>query len=354
MNQLLTDHSPDIVAAAVEVLVAEQSVSISLLQRRLKLGYSTARSLMAILEKNGVVGALNDNEFRTLTQEYKMKDEPSPAMSNREKYIRSVFETTLFLWESHEEGNGGNTKAISLLSPAGPTRGEPVRQRKAVFKVLEDAPNVSLFSAAYALASWLLENYSPAVEYGEIKDELEALCAEQNLRYKKVKELEAKIERSYIRLARFIQRVSIGEAPENTDCFINFIPVDFIPKGYGKNGPGWGEHIVPRKYLLHCGVALFKEGWSIKDVAREMRQHLAVVYISDAERKYLDYGPSLGGLKLKDGMPKGWRLGVDCPYKRLHMGGIAFDPPLELKPCTCVNAPGFVDAQRPILGDFCP
>ena len=52
MNQLLTDHSPDIVAAAVEVLVAEQSVSISLLQRRLKLGYSTARSLMAILEKN--------------------------------------------------------------------------------------------------------------------------------------------------------------------------------------------------------------------------------------------------------------------------------------------------------------
>ena len=338
MSPLITDHSPNIVDAAVEVLVAEQSVSISLLQRRLKLGYSAARSLMNILERNGVVSACDDNELRTLTQEYKMKDVPSLMMSERKKYIRSVFETTLFLWESHEENNGGDTKAISLLSPAGPTGGEPVKQRKAVFKVLEDAPNVSLFSAAYALADWLLGSFPPALKYGDIKDELEALCAEQELRYEKVKGLEAKIERSYIRLARFIRRVSIGEAPENTDCFINFIPEDFIPKGYGKNGPGWGEHIVPRKYLLHCGVALFKEGWPIKDVAREMRQNLAVVYISDAERKYLDYGPSLGGLKLKDTMPKGWRLGVDCPYKRLHMGGISFDPPVELKPCTCVNA----------------
>ncbi len=131
MSPLITDHSPNIVDAAVEVLVAEQSVSISLLQRRLKLGYSAARSLMNILERNGVVSACDDNELRTLTQEYKMKDVPSLMMSERKKYIRSVFETTLFLWESHEENNGGDTKAISLLSPAGPTGGEPVKQRKA-------------------------------------------------------------------------------------------------------------------------------------------------------------------------------------------------------------------------------
>lgn len=354
MNPPLTDHGPNIVAAAVEVLVAEQSVSISLLQRRLKLGYSAAQSLMVILERNGVVSAFDDNEFRTLAQEYKMKDASSSVISDREKYIRSVFETTLFLWESHEEGNGGNTKAISLLSPAGPTGGEPVKQRKAVFKVLEDAPNVSLFIAAYALADWLIGNFFPAVEYGDIKDELKALCAEQDLRYEKVTELETKIERCYIRLARFIQRVSTGEAPANTNCFIDFIPENFTPKGYGKSGYSWGEHIVPRKYLLHSGVVLFKAGWSIKDVAREMRQNLAVVYISDAERKYLDYGQSLGGLKLKDKMPEGWRLGVDCPYERLHIGGITFEPPAGLKPCTCVNAPNSVDAERPILAVLCP
>lgn len=48
------------------ILVAEQTVSISLLQRHLKLGYRAALSLMAELERNEVVTPIDDKGNRTL------------------------------------------------------------------------------------------------------------------------------------------------------------------------------------------------------------------------------------------------------------------------------------------------
>ncbi|WP_211462892.1 DNA translocase FtsK [Collimonas silvisoli] len=56
---------------AKAVLLKEQVVSVSLLQRRLILGYSVALALMDELEQNGVVTGLNAENFRTLTPQYK-------------------------------------------------------------------------------------------------------------------------------------------------------------------------------------------------------------------------------------------------------------------------------------------
>ncbi|QPO22750.1 hypothetical protein HXW90_25970 [Pseudomonas sp. Y39-6] len=332
MNASPTDHSPDLMAAAEDVLVAEQWASISLLQRRLKLGYSAARSLMDALERNGVVSNLHIHGFLTLTPTYMRKIESARPMSGREKYTRKVFETALFLWETHEEGGYGDTRAINFLSPIGR---EAVKQRNVVFKVLDGAPNASLFSAAGALAGWLLENFLPAVEYGDIKSELATLCAAQEWRYQKVTDTEEKMERSYLRLARYIRRVLTEEAPPNTNIFIYFIWDGFVPKGHGKNGPGRGEHVVPRKFLLHAGVGLFKAGWPIDGVARVLRYSLAIVHITLDESRFLDASRINGGLGLKELMPEGWRIGVDCIYERLHKARIAFDPPAEHDACAC-------------------
>ncbi|MHC8353782.1 DNA translocase FtsK [Pseudomonas sp. LB3P81] len=336
MNASPTDHSRELMAAAEDVLIAEQWASISLLQRRLKLGYSVARSLMNALEINGVVSTLHVHGFRTLTPTYIRKTESAPPMSGRDKYARKVFELALFLWETHEEDGYGDTRAIKLLSPVG---GEAVKQRNVVFKVLDGAPHASLFCAAGALAGWLLENFPPALAYGDIKAELATLCAAQEWRYQKVTDTEEKMERSYLRLARYIRRVLTEEAPPNTNIFMYFISDDFVPKGYGKSGPGRGEHVVPRKFLLHTGVGLFKAGWPIEGVARVLRNSLAIVHITLDESKFLDASRINGGLGLKELMPEGWRIGVDCIYVRLHKAGIAFDPPAEHGICTCALLP---------------
>jgi DNA segregation ATPase FtsK/SpoIIIE, S-DNA-T family len=46
----------DLIEQCVEVIRSEQNASVSLLQRRLRLGYSRAALIMDELEKRGIVG----------------------------------------------------------------------------------------------------------------------------------------------------------------------------------------------------------------------------------------------------------------------------------------------------------
>jgi len=71
----LTQHTEDngerdLFESAKAVLIKEREVSISLLQRRLTLGYAKAIDLMAALEQGGVVTQLNAENIRTLTPAY--------------------------------------------------------------------------------------------------------------------------------------------------------------------------------------------------------------------------------------------------------------------------------------------
>lgn len=68
-------NSASMLERAKDILIAEQTVSISLLQRHLKLGYRTALSLMAELEQNEIVTPINDEGNRTLTASYRTGNE---------------------------------------------------------------------------------------------------------------------------------------------------------------------------------------------------------------------------------------------------------------------------------------
>ena len=174
-----------------------------------------------------------------------------------------------------------------------------------------------------------------AVDHGDVTDDLAALCLGENRTYQRVTGKEEKIERSYLRLARYIRRVLTEGAPPNTEIFLYFIPGEFVPRGQGKNGAGWEEHVVPRKYLLQACLELFKAGWSVQDVARILRLSLAVVPITTEQSGLLDTTVDNGGLGLKESMPDGWRIGIDCIYERLHRANIEFEPAGEAATCTC-------------------
>lgn len=57
---------PELVKEARNIVLAEKKASISFLQRKLKIGYNAAASLLDILEKQGVVGPMGASGIRTV------------------------------------------------------------------------------------------------------------------------------------------------------------------------------------------------------------------------------------------------------------------------------------------------
>ncbi|MDP3044970.1 MAG: DNA translocase FtsK, partial [Bacillota bacterium] len=64
-------HDDELLPEAVEILVRTGHASISLLQRRLKIGYARAARLIDIMERRGIVGGYEGSKPRQvlMTQE---------------------------------------------------------------------------------------------------------------------------------------------------------------------------------------------------------------------------------------------------------------------------------------------
>ena len=86
--------------AAVEVVLETGQASVSMLQRRLKLGYSRAARLVDQMEERGIVGPFEGSKPRQLLidkakwQELQMSKQPQPEPEiDRSGSIRDVFES---------------------------------------------------------------------------------------------------------------------------------------------------------------------------------------------------------------------------------------------------------------------
>ena len=93
------DDGDELLPAAVEVVLETGQASVSMLQRRLKLGYSRAARLVDQMEERGIVGPFEGSKPRQLLidkakwQEMQMgKAEPEPEF-DRADTIRDVFES---------------------------------------------------------------------------------------------------------------------------------------------------------------------------------------------------------------------------------------------------------------------
>ena len=86
--------------AAVDVLLETGQASVSMLQRRLKLGYARAARLVDQMEERGYVGPFEGSKPRQLLidkakwQELQMSKQPQPEPEiDRSGSIRDVFES---------------------------------------------------------------------------------------------------------------------------------------------------------------------------------------------------------------------------------------------------------------------
>ena len=93
------DDGDELLPAAVEVVLETGQASVSMLQRRLKLGYSRAARLVDQMEERGIVGPFEGSKPRQLLidkakwQEMQMgKAEPQPEF-DRAGTIRDAFES---------------------------------------------------------------------------------------------------------------------------------------------------------------------------------------------------------------------------------------------------------------------
>lgn len=308
----------DLIAQAKSIVIDEQWPSVSLLQRRLLIGFGPAEGLMAALEAFEVVTPQCDG-LRRLAPHYETQE-----TAKRAAYVRKVFETVRFFWEMWEEGSQGDTRAIEFHKPAnisntsirGLVLGDFYKQR-----------GLSLYEAAAELAKWLeLKDAAPAFDAAMDAD-LAILCANAAKPFQTVSDAETIIQRSFVRLVRYLQQTRLAGEGAHSRCFEYYLAAEQVPTGYGKNGGKHPEHVVPCAFLRDRCIARLAQGASTEEVAKEIRPFLAIVLITEAECTYLDNGPACGGLGLKDTMPANWDFGTGDIFARLHVAGIAFDPP---------------------------
>jgi S-DNA-T family DNA segregation ATPase FtsK/SpoIIIE len=73
------DEDEEIIQQCIEVIRSEQKASVSLLQRRLRLGYGRAARIMDELENRGIVGPSNGAEPREILIDLDVAPQPEAA-----------------------------------------------------------------------------------------------------------------------------------------------------------------------------------------------------------------------------------------------------------------------------------
>lgn len=97
------------------------------------------------------------------------------------------------------------------------------------------------------------------------------------------------------------------------------IPDAFVTVGESVAGKEHREHVIPRNVICYQCHKMFEEDSSIEAVAKFIRKHLQIVYISKEEQQKLDRGNQLN---LRQRMPDGWSFDNGDLYARLNAAGI--------------------------------
>lgn len=243
-----------------------------------------------------------------------------------QKFIRQVFETARFFWDMWEEGAQGDTRAIGHLLAQYKRVAVPIRNL--VLGEFYQQQGQSLRDASFGLADWLTWHLDAPALDDAMGTELDTLCRGAARPFAAVQDAETKIQRSFVRLVRYLQQTRITGEGAHSRCFEHFIAAEHVPIGFGKNGNTYPEHVVPCAFLRDRCLIRLAEGASVEEVAQEIRPFLAIVMISPEEATYLDKSKGQGGLGLKDKMPDGWTFAEGDIFERLHIAGIKFESPI--------------------------
>lgn len=250
------------------------------------------------------------------------------GMTAAEKaYVRKIFETARYFWEMWEEGTLGDTRAIALHKPADISN---AALRRLILETFYKERGLALHQAALEFAKWLdQEGLGPTLDEA-MEGELAALCIGASRPFTPVRDVETVIQRSFVRLVRYLDQTRLTLHGAHSRCFEYFLAAAHVPTGFGKNGGNHPEHVVPCAYLRNRCLSRLEQGISIEQTAKEIRPFLAIVMISEDEYRYLDNSPAAGGLGLKDVMPPGWEFESGDIFARLVQAGIQFERPCAM------------------------
>ena len=322
---------PSLLDQATQVLLRERRVSVSVLQRNLRLGYSVTLALVQRLEEAGVITGPDAAGMRHLTTAYAGR-EPEPARQSTAaldgaRYLRRLRQVSVFAFEMGEEGGTADTRALGLLKPSGEVGNNDCRT--ALQAAFAD-PTTTVTDGAVSLHLWLVARGVieplPGIEL-----HIAAACAPYERPRRAVTTHAERMERAFLRLAVYL-RESLEESPDHETAHIHtraieyFVPAAYVPRGISRAGTGHHEHVVPCAYLCRQSLAMLRAGHTDAEVVRFLQRCLAIVTITPAERDALDLRNGLG---LKDTMPDGWQPNTGNIFARLVLAGITFDMPLQ-------------------------
>lgn len=247
-------------------------------------------------------------------------------MNVREIYIQQVIETVLYFREMYEENNDGKTTAIGLLKPVKAITNVAVR--KFVLHDLFHKQKLNFTDVAVQFARWQSHStvYS-LFNLEEVEQELRKRCIEHERDIQFITDKESQTQRSFIRAARYIERIHKENAPAHSRVVELFIPEAFVHRGFGKDKGVYREHVIPCAALRDESLARYQNGATLDQVADFLQRHVVIVEITVKQHKLLDGSKNTGGLGLRDSMPTGWEFGKGCIFQRLHDAKIEFEPP---------------------------
>jgi hypothetical protein len=328
----MPDHAPDPrqadeLARARATVIRTQNPGVAALQRHLRLGFSAATGLAGQLQREGVLLCPWPGRAPGLHPDYRRVHVRSVKNDARLNYIERIVQLALFFFELAEEDGNGDSRLIAAQLPGAGLDWAEVRAR--FRETWYGSAPLSLTGAALAFHDWACARGAGPADLGAVEAGIRAGCLPYERPFEPVPDPARRLERAYLRLARFYRRMLREDLSRHTRVADWFVPIAQAPQNHGQPGQH-PEHVVPCSVMRDAAAACFEDHWSIHDVAGLLRRWLVVIWIDDEDRRLLDHGIH----HLKHRMPDGWNGAADCVYARLHARGIAFAPAAG-HPCTC-------------------
>lgn len=328
-NEVLPESAH--VRRAHQIIAAQRRVSISLLQRHLRIGYGAALDLLAQLSALGLVdedangcwmptpaglaAGANPTEERCDAQEGTLS-----TTVQLDDYVRQVSSLSAFLYELAEESVVAHPAAVALLKPAFNVGNTEVRD--AMYRLYRTT-KPRLKEAKLLLHGWLERYTGMTVGMEAAEMRLSMVESERDRPWSDITDQEQKIERSFLRLAHYLRQrcdECNGEETERVDprLFDYFLPTPYVLRGQPCRRDGRQVHLVPPATLVrHCCLQ-FGSGRTSAEVAALLRRCVAVVAL-DAQQKH-----AIDQLSLEPGggMPADWGMETGDVDARLRLACI--------------------------------
>lgn len=307
---------------ASEIAVKEGVASISLLQRRLRIGFTEARELVSALVEAKVLGAANpDGLYHVDLSLLKRMDAPESAAA---VHLRMIHDLSWYMLENY---NFEDTNCVQILTDRATSRNEV---RAVVKSTMAPEPHRSLVKVAIAVAR--MPVFEAMVPSAQIEQALTIACASTEvLSARLTSSLDFRLRGLLYACCYLKRRIVQGLEPESRAVDV-FVHKTHLPQGRAKGAllEKHGEHVVPCKFVQSKASELLRHGLPEHAVAEWIEPYLRIVWIEKSDAALLD-----GPMKLKTNMPKDWQFGRDCMYARLHSLGIDFASPEAGPECRC-------------------